>query len=259
MIKNKKNIMILILLLVAFYLVITIIFSLPKGKKYKNTAFIGDFTKVEVKSGIINVYNNNEFIDKQSTKFYFKNEEIDGSILTRDSGSNGGDYSYYALDKKGNALDFDLGMFGYTADMDLKFKKTDYAYIKDSNEVREFCKQNNIAIGENTNIEQIVVNNFDVDDDNNNEDIYSVGLIENGNKYISFVFMSKDGKYYLIDQAESDYNSVNGIRFRFTFLVDFNKDDNYEFVVRKSMSEYGPNYYELYNFNGTSFNKIGGE
>ena len=41
--------------------------------------------------------------------------------------------------------------------------------------------------------------------------------------------------------------------------IDFNNDNNYEFVVSKMMSEYGPTYSEVYSFDGTEFTKIGGE
>ena len=42
-------------------------------------------------------------------------------------------------------------------------------------------------------------------------------------------------------------------------LIDFNNDGDYEFVIKKQMTEYGPYYYELYNFDGNEFTKIGGE
>ena len=63
----------------------------------------------------------------------------------------------------------------------------------------------------------------------------------------------------MIDRVDSDSDQVAYIKLSFSKLIDFNKDGNYEFVVEKAMSEYGPYYYELYNFDGKVFTKIGGE
>ena len=45
----------------------------------------------------------------------------------------------------------------------------------------------------------------------------------------------------------SDNDIFKNVRLSFYKLIDFNNDSNYEFVVNKRMSEYGPDYYELYN------------
>ena len=54
-------------------------------------------------------------------------------------------------------------------------------------------------------------------------------------------------------------NTVNIKKLYYSVLIDFNNDNNYEFVVSKMMSEYGPTYSEVYSFDGTEFTKIGGE
>ena len=106
-------------------------------------------------------------------------------------------------------------------------------------------------------LDYIKITNFDYDNDGNEEYIYSVGIFNN-DKYNSFVYMKVDDKYILIDSEESD-NNPDYKRLYFIKLIDFNSDDNYEFVVEKMMSEYGPDYYELYNFDDNKFTKLGGE
>ena len=71
--------------------------------------------------------------------------------------------------------------------------------------------------------------------------------------------MKKSDEYILIAREESDYVDVNFVRIKLFNIVDFNNDGDYEFVISRMMSEYGPNYYELYNFDGNKFTKLGGE
>jgi hypothetical protein len=111
------------------------------------------------------------------------------------------------------------------------------------------------------------ITKIDIDIGGEEENIYSLGLIKYNedeeddfnSKYESYIFLKKDGKYFIIDKIDSNGEQVAYIKLSFAKLIDFNKDGNYEFVVEKSMSEYGPYYYELYNFDGSKFTKIGGE
>jgi len=258
MIKNKKILIFLIAILILFYLLIDNIDTIF-NKKYSNMFFIGDFTKIEVKKDIISVYNDNSLIKNQKVNFYFKDREVAGYITSEVSGSNGGEYVYVAHDNDGNLLSFENSLFGYTKNLKPEFLKVENTQIKEMDEVINFMKSNNIALTSDMEIERIIVSSFDFDKDGKNEFIYSVNIIKNENKYDSFVFMKKDDEYILIAREESDYVDVNFVRIKLFNIVDFNNDGDYEFVISRMMSEYGPNYYELYNFDGNKFTKLGGE
>ena len=68
--------------------------------------------------------------------------------------------------------------------------------------------------------------------------------------------MEKDGKYYtILSELSSPSDDETTIVSLFAIL-DFNDDGNYEYVVSKSYSEFGIDEYELYNFDGTTFNRL---
>ena len=62
-----------------------------------------------------------------------------------------------------------------------------------------------------------------------------------------------------IAKVESENKGVANTSLIFNNLIDFNNDGEYEFVVGKVMSEYGPDYYELYNLDSEKFTRIGVE
>ena len=139
-----------------------------------------------------------------------------------------------------------------------------------------FIQTNNLGLSDDIELDYLEVDTVDIDDDGIDEYIYSVGLIdyedlgnddeviedteeETNQKYVSFVYTKKDDRYILIDKIDTEGDPVSYVRLSFAKLIDFNNDNNYEFVIEKMMSEYGPYHYELYNLNNYSFTKIGGE
>ena len=185
---------------------------------------------------------------------------------------------YTAYNDNGSSLYFDNSIIAFTKDLDLNFKKISNQEGTDLNEVTDFFKNLNIDINSDTEIENYLISTFDYDNDGHEEKIYSVDFFEDiedetdaslgegiaeeemmEKNYYSYVFMKKDNKYILLDKEESVYDGVHNVRLKFENLIDFNNDNKYEFVISKMMSEYGPDYFELYNFDGTKFIKIGGE
>ena len=270
MIKNKKGILILVISLVATYLLINIIYLIPSGKKYSNTVFLGSSTKVNVKGNTIKVYNEDRKLSKQKAKVYFKKKFVDGYILSEKTDSSNGSNVIYATNEKNHNIVTSGVFIVHTPDISIKIKDTDPYESKDLTDIYELAKVNNIAIGDYFDLDYQEITNVDIDADGKDEYIYSVGLIKSSgvaeedgetleDTYDSFVFVKKDNEYFLIDRAESDGDSVTYIKLSFEKLIDFNNDDDYEFVIEKMMSEYGPYNYELYNFNGKEFTKLGGE
>lgn len=252
MIKNKKGILFLVIILLIFYISISIIISIMN--EYKNTVFIGDNTKVEVNDGNIKIYNDNTKINEQNVKILFKDDFIDGYITSKHVDSTGVENSYIAHNENGEIILFDNVLIAHTKDLSLNIKKTTITEIKNINDISEFLKQNNINISSKEELDYYNKNTID-----ENESIYSIGININNEIYKSYIFMKKENKYILLSSEENKYTDIDNIRLNFVKLIDFNDDNNYEFVINKSMSEYGPNYYELYNFDGNEFTEIGVE
>ena len=255
MIKDKKRLLILVVFLVVLYGLISIIISI--FSEYKNIIFIGSSTKVSVKNGNINIYRDNAKLIKQKVKIYFKDEFIDAYISSQKSENAGIENLYVAYNENGARLIPEKELIAHTDDISIKFKNITTKESDSLSEIYNFAKSNNISIKESTNLDYLEISNFDYDDDGKDEYIYSFGLIEDSD-YESYIIMKKDNNYILIDSEKSSYD-VDYKRFYFLGLIDFNNDGDYEFVIRKLMSEYGPDYYELYNFDGNEFTKIGAE
>lgn len=269
MLKNKKGLLILIFSLIIIYFVINIIYVLPSGKKFKNTVFLGDITKVKISNNKLEIIDENTKIRPQEVKIYFKNKFIDASISTI-AASDGIKYSYIASNNEGKNYITGSVLIAHTPDISIKIKETDYYESKDLTDIYELAKSDNISIGDYFGLDYQEISSADVDEDGKVEYIYSVGLTKSSGAveeddeayedvYDSFVFIKKDNKYFLIDRIESDGDPVTYTKLSFAKLIDFNNDGEYEFVIEKMMSEYGLYNYELYNFDGKEFTKIGGE
>lgn len=257
MIKNKEILLYFVILLVIFYFIISIIFGFYKKNTYSGTVFLGSSTKATVKGNDIKVYNEDTEIKKQDVKLFYKNDFIDAYIVSSESDDTIVKNVLSAYDTKDTLLFPDI-FIAHTKDLSLKVKTSNLNRGRNLVEVNNFAKTNNITLQDSVRLDYIIINNLDIDDDGVEDYIYSVGL-RSLTKYDSFVFLKKDNKYILIDRIESDMNTVNIKKLYYSVLIDFNNDNNYEFVVSKMMSEYGPTYSEVYSFDGTEFTKIGGE
>lgn len=260
--KNKKILLLLIGILILIYMAITIIPNIFSEKKYSNTAFIGDYTKIYIKNKGIEVRNDNVEIATQRVKVLFKNKLIDGIITSEKTDFDQIDYHYIAYNNEGVYLSPNSALLAFTTDLSIKIKEKTSYNSKNIEEVYDLFQDNKNIDLDNIELDYLNISSFDLTNDGKEESVYSVGLInrnENDSSYYSYVFMKTEDKNILIDKEESKYDGVSNIKLSLYNLIDFNNDGNYEFVVKKSMSEYGPDYYELYNFDGTKFTKIGGE
>ena len=229
-----------------------IIFSLS-GKKYEKTVFIGNY-KYSVNDGKITVSSEDEKVKKQSVKVLYDKKIIDGYIKTESEGSSAleNNLHIYSNDKK--LLSNDQYVFAYTSDLKLTIIGFNTEYIDELSDMIPLIKQIGLDI-KTVKPDYFVVNSFDIDEDGVVERIYTVGLSNKG-EYLSDVIMEKDGKYYtILSELSSPSDDETTIVSLFAIL-DFNDDGNYEYVVSKSYSEFGTSEYELYNFDGTTFNRL---
>lgn len=263
MFKNKKGILILVISLVSIYLLNVIIGIIPIGKKYKNTVFIGESTKVNIKDGKIYIYNEDKKITKQQVKIYFKNSFVDGYVTSDQGKSSGVENSYKLYNTKGDSLILNSIYLFTTPDIKISVKKSTTQEIDNIDTINNILVLNNLT--SDVELDYAKIDYLDIDDDKTEEKIYSIGLIKDESdeseeqEYISFVYLEKDGKYVLISKSESDYDGISNVRLSFIKSIDFNNDDKYEIVIERMMSEYGPYYYELYSYGSNKFAKIGGE
>lgn len=258
--KNSKLILFSVILLVLFYIIISIILSLPLNKKtYNGTVFLGSSTKVKINNNNISITNEDVEINKTDVKIYFKEKFIDGYILSNKGVSSGVENIYSAYNKKDELLLNESVLVAYTNDIPIKIKEMTKIRSNNLNEITDKIKNINVEIPSTAILDYYTINILDIDNDGINERLYSVGFKEKEKSYKSYVFMEKGGKYILIDKQTSKYDGIDHEKLSFVYLIDFNNDDNYEFVIRRVMTEYGPDYYELYNFDGNEFVEIGGE
>ena len=285
---NNKKILIFVVSLSMLYFLISIIYIIPRGKKYDKTVFLDSVTKVSLKDGKINTYNEDAKIRKQNVKIYFKGNFVDGYIISGEGTSSGVNNYYYVYSDKNEYYAPKDILIAHTLDVSIDVKDSIQRESTRIDEIIDFINSGIVDLSEYLELDYLSINTIDIDDDGLDEYIYSVGLIESeetesvnvdkeyfedeedeidyteedediNNKYISIVYIKTGDRIILIDNIESEGNIVSFEKLFFSKLIDFNKDGNYEFVVEKMMSEYGPSYYELYNFDGSKFTKIGGE
>lgn len=257
MIKNKKTLLYVVISLVVLYFIVSIIVSIPKTSKYEKTVFIGSNTKINLKDGNINIYNENSELDKLKAKIYFKGDFVDGYISSKKSESSE-ENIYVAYNEDMNLLLQESALIAYTDNLSIKVKDYNKMDGEDLEEVYKMANSNNITISKNALIDYYKIGCFE-DSSSEKEYVYSVGLIEDGTNYDSLVFIKKSSKYILLDRSYSENNTVSNIRLYFSGLIDLNNDNNYEYVIKNAQGEYGTSTYELYNFIKDSFTKIGGD
>ncbi len=268
MLSNKKGILILVISLVAIYLLIYIISIVPTGKKYKNTVFLGESTKVSIKDGSIFVYNEDKKISKQKAKIYFNKKFIDGYIISGEGESSGTENSYYYYNSDGDVLVPGSIVVAVAGDDIVNIKEGRTQEIKSLDSIQDLLDLNNLISNDDVEIDLNYgkIDSIDVDGDKIEDKIYSFGLIKSvlateDEDYISFVYLKKgnSSEYILLQNFEGSYDGISNERLSFAKLIDFDNDDNYEIVVERMMGEYGPYYYELYNYEDNKFIKLGGE
>ena len=147
-------------------------------------------------------------------------------------------------------------MIAFTKDLPIKFIDIENEYTYDIGLIRKYLIEDDIDM-DSVQLDYLIISTFDLDDDEEFESIYSIGLIENNKDYDSKVIMLKDDEYYIISEEMSEYIDDQDVTtLGLLGIMDMNNDNNYEFVIEESYSEYGPNNYYIYNFDGNDFINI---
>ena len=173
--------------------------------------------------------------------------------------STGVENNYMAFTEQGESILPNNALLAHTKDISISIKPNNRVLSSDLSEIYNFAELNSINLSSDIDLYYLYINSLDIDGDNVDEYVYSASLANGLDEYKSFVFLKKDNKYILIDKVESENKGVANTSLIFNNLIDFNNDGEYEFVVGKVMSEYGPDYYELYNLDSEKFTRIGVE
>lgn len=253
--ERKFKIIYVIIAVVVVFAIAGIIIFLTSGKKYDKTIFMGNTTKITIDGQKITVSNDDEKIRKQKVKVFNNNKTIDGFVTSEEIGSSDikNNIRIYSKDKK--LLSGDPYTFAYTKGLNFTIIGFNTEQLDELSDMVKIFLQNNLDI-KTVKPDYFVVNSYDIDDDGLIEHVYSMGLVHGENTYESIVTMEKDGNNYLIARETANYDENENITLSLTAIADFNNDSNYEYVISRSSGESDPGSFDIYNFNGTTFNRI---
>ena len=254
MLRDRK-VLIGILGIVAVCIIVGIIILIPKGKKYKETVFLGSNTRVTVKNGNISMSLDDVKVKKQNVKIYDSGKIVDGYVVTEKEDSTGLKNNLHAYTEDDKIILSDPALIAYTKDISLNIIPTNSEFVIDLASMVKPILKSNIDIS-TVNPDYFIVNYLDVDSDGLEEKIYSMGLVYESTKYVSLVVMEKDNNYYQIIREQTSSDEDEKVSYSFVELIDFNNDGNYEYIINKNMGEGTPSIFEIYNFDGTTFNKL---
>lgn len=247
--KKEKILLISVMCLVIIYIIVNVV--LPNLNR--KTIYIGLSTRINIKNGHIYISEKDEKVNKQKVKIYFNNEIIDGYVLTEEESSSGLNNSLHAYNNEGEFLFFDSSLIAYTPDLKIKFIEINKDYTEEAGRISNFIKEDNIDLSKNE-LDYAIISSFDIDEDDESEYIYSIGLNQE-NSYESEVVMFKDNEYYVIAHEKGTVDEP--VKLELVSIMDLDNDNDYEYIVSKSIDEYGSNKYEIYRFDGEDFIKIG--
>ena len=252
--KKERIFLFLVVGLIGIYLIITAVVSIINP--YKKTIYLGVGTKVYVNGNNITISDEDIKINKHNVKIYFDKKIINGYVLTEEESSTGYENNLHAYNKNGEYLSFYSSLIAFTKDLPIKFIDIENEYTYDIGLIRKYLIEDDIDM-DSVQLDYLIISTFDLDDDEEFESIYSIGLIENNKDYDSKVIMLKDDEYYIISEEMSEYIDDQDVTtLGLLGIMDMNNDNNYEFVIEESYSEYGPNNYYIYNFDGNDFSNI---
>lgn len=250
---NKKRLTIILSIILFILIIVGIIVIINIPKKYKKTIFLGRNTKVSLKDNNLIITTDDEKVKKQNAFIYYNNYVIEGYILTEEEGSSSYKNNLHAYDMKNRYLVFDPALVAYTKDLNIKFINLNNELIDDFAIIEDYFEINDIDISD-AEIDYIIDSKFDIDKDGKDKHIYSIGYIIDDNQYYSLVIMKQDNKYYLLSQEISDYSYMEGNKLELTCIMDYDNDNNYEYIISK-INEEQINF-NFYHFDGTKFIKI---
>ena len=248
--KNKNNILIAILIII--FVIFQIFILIRKDNNY---IYIGNFTKVTVKKNNIKIINKNKKLDLSKVMIYFNEEFIPGYIKSEKSDINNEKLLYNAYDTKGNTLQFTDDLIAYTGDKEIKIASPNILELpldKDNEIINDYIfnkAKNKIETDYQIDYRDYKKIIFDIDNDGDNETIYSLDVVEGDENEYSYVFIVDDEEIKTISEKSGSVQNVNLEKILFFKLIDFDNDGKYEIVLRLKNGDYGNNYYKIYSYN----------
>ena len=230
--RKKSTYIVLLVSLIAFFLVMFLVFGLDniKKEKYATTLLVGDDT--------VWTYSNKKWnnISKVTTikdlswkKFnvYNDNKKVGNYYLWRDEDR------WYAFDDKKNAIPMSGEFFAYDANYDIDVSDFTEEEITDRTYVNQVLEENDLSPSSKTSTEYMI--RFDYDNDGVEEEFYLISnvfaLDFTPETSFSIVFMVKNDQVYYIYKDISTNRIYNGCMPYFTTFLDSDDDGNYEFVL----------------------------
>lgn len=247
--KKINNIVILILLLIfiAFDLYIVLL-------NKTSVVYLGNYTKINIKNKNISITYKNKKINSTKAKIYFNNDFIDGYIMSNKSKLNNNAIVYDAYNSDGTILRFTDDLIAYTGN--LKIEKANYNLLDlplegDFDIITQYLSsENGNGITLDYSIDYVDYKKviYDLDNDGENEYIYSIQVVEEGITNYSYVFLVDEGETKKIYSCKGKIEEPKTKKVSFFDLIDFNDDGNYEIVIKIKDGEYGNSIYKLYTY-----------
>lgn len=248
--KEKKNLIIIVLLIVFVLLNIYVYIN-----KNKDIVYIGSTTKIEVNKDEIKVINKNKKLNLTKARIYFNKDFIEGYIKSDKGEINNKEITYNAYDNDGVRLHFIDDLIAIVGDTKIKVADvniSDLSLSNDSEIIDNFLKSddgNGITLDYSISFLDYKKAIYDIDNDGENEYIYSIDVLEEDKIDYSYVFIYDNNEYKLIDSEKGDVDNVNLNKISFFNLIDFNNDNKYEIVLKHKTGTYGSNCYKVYSYN----------
>lgn len=247
--RDKKVYVTLLIILVAFFVVMFVVFGINNIKSSKNntTIIVGENTIWNYdKRRWLNSTSRGS-IDKLNWKeynVYLNNEKFGKYSLWHDD-------KWYAFDSKKNAVMLDGDLLAYQANFDMAIMKTEDEEIDDRTYVDSVLEENNLSLS--SQFTAAYKRSVDFDDDGVAEDFY---LISNAfpmdfdpEMIFSIVFMVKNEKIYYLYNDISENRSFNGCKPFFTTFLDADNDKKYEVILSCAGYSTSTQVDMLYKFN----------
>lgn len=254
--KNKKIIIISSIFVVIIAIVTIIIIVNNNSNKYKKTVFLGSSTRIKINNNSMTMSNEDIKVEKQNVKIISNNKTIDGYVLTEKDEEEISEIinNCHAFTEDNKKIDFETSLIAYTKDLKVNYIPVNNEYFEEIDLLEDFFEENGYDLS-SIELDYLKISYFDFDRDSKYEYIYSIGFTYDEEEYNSMVIMEKDSEYYLIEEESTTYGSDNTISFDFLGIFDFNEQNNYYFIVKKWISYFGPDHYDLYTFDGNKFTK----
>lgn len=248
---NKIYIKLLIGILM-FGIITFVFFGIPELKKRKN---LNNSTNIVIDYNTFWSYDKENKWINNSNKIVFGNNKYNVYINKEYKGLYDIELSndkWYYFDNNNNDMDFEGSLFAYNGSR--KISMIDYSINTiaedDLNYVIKAIDDKSIN---QINLSDLTVNEkvlLDLDNDGKNEEIYAISnffceLCDDVKKFYSIAFIVDNNKITILNKSiGDDYYSMN--LYQINYIIDLDKDNNYEIVLSKSTAGNNNIYNELF-------------